>query len=175
MNVPMKPIGLPVLLLILALFQVTPAFARSDDVIKREIVALIAGSDELRGTRIEVRVEQRLVVLTGEVRLYEQKLVSDRMAWTTPGVFEVDNEIRVVPMSPLSDAAIEQKVKEIVKADEQLRAAEVTINVTNGEVFLRGSFLGFRDPLRLKHKVAEIEGVIDIKISAAFFARLSGS
>ena len=80
MNVPMKPIGLPVLLLILALFQVTPAFARSDDVIQREIVALIAGADELRGTRIEVRVEQRLVVLTGEVRLYEQKLISDRMS-----------------------------------------------------------------------------------------------
>ena len=80
MNVPMKPIGLPVLLLILALLQVNPAFARSDDVIKREIVALIAGSDELRGTRIEVRVEQRLVVLTSEVRLYEQKLISDRMS-----------------------------------------------------------------------------------------------
>ena len=29
-------------------------------------------------------------------------------------------------------------------------------------------FLDFRDPSRLKHKVAAIEGVIAIKISAAF-------
>jgi len=36
------------------------------------------------------------VVLTGKVRLYEQKLIADRIAWTTPGVFEVDNEIQVV-------------------------------------------------------------------------------
>jgi len=175
MNEVMKHIGAPVLLLILVLVQVTPALARSDDLIQHEIEVQIAESAKLRGASIEVQVVQRFVVLTGQVRIYEQKLISERIAWTTLGVFEVDNEIRVVPMSPLSDAAIEQKVKEIVKADEQLRAAEVTINVTNGEVFLRGSFLGFRDPLRLKHKVAEIEGVIDIKISAAFFARLSGS
>ncbi len=33
-----------------------------------------------------------------------------------------------------------------------------------------GSFLGFSDPTILKHKIAEIEGVVDIEISAAFFA-----
>ena len=172
MNEVMKHIGGPILLLILALVQVTPALARSDDLIQREIEVQIAESAKLRGASIEVQVEQRLVVLTGQVRFYEQKLISDRIAWTTLGVFEVDNEIRVVPKLPLTDAAIERKIREIVKADEQFRAAEVIISVTNGEVFLRGSFLGYRDPLRLKHKVAEIEGVIDIKIIAAFFARL---
>jgi len=40
---------------------------------------------------------------------------------------------------------------------------------------LKGSFLGFRDPSILKHKVAKIEGVVDIKISAAFLARSNGT
>ena len=171
----MKRIGRPVLLLMLVLFQVTPVLARSDDLIQREIEAQIAGSMMLRDTRIEVHVEQRLVVLTGQVRLYEQKLISDRIAWTTLGVFEVDNEIRVVPKQPLSDAGIERKIKEIVEADERFRAAGVVVRVNNGAVFLKGSFLGFRDPSILKHKVAEIEGVVDIKISAAFLARSSGT
>ena len=175
MNAVMKHIGGPILLLILALVQVTPALARSDDLIQREIEAQIAESTMLHGTGIEIHVDHRLVILTGEVRLFEQKLIADRIAWTTLGVFEVDNEIRVVPKLPLTDAAIERKIREIVKADEQFRAAEVIISVTNGEVFLRGSFLGYRDPLRLKHKVAEIEGVVDIKISAAFLARSSGT
>ena len=33
-------------------------------------------------------------MLTGEVRLYEQKLITDRVAWTMEGVLEVENEIR---------------------------------------------------------------------------------
>jgi len=166
-------IGEPVLLLILALFQAAPAIARSDDLIQREIEAQIAASEKLRGVSIEVKVVQRLVVLTGQVRLFEQKLICGRIAWTTLGVFEVDNEIRVVPKLPLSDEAIERKIKEMVKADKQLENAEVVVSVSSGKVFISGSFLGFRDPSRLKHKVAEIEGVIDIKINAAFFAHLS--
>jgi len=158
------------LLLILALFQVAPALAQSDDLIQREIETQIAESEKLRGTQIEIHVDQRLVVLTGEVRFYEQKLISDRIAWTTPGVFEVDNEIRVVPKSPLSDAAIKRMIWEIVKDDEHFRIAEVVVKVNNGEVFLKGSFISFRGPSMLKHKVAEIEGVIDIKMSVAFLA-----
>lgn len=33
---------------------------------------------------------------------------------------------------------------------------------------LTGGFLGFRDPSILKHKVAQIEGVVAIEIRAAF-------
>jgi hypothetical protein len=40
--------------------------------------------------------------------------------------------------------------------------------VTNGQVSLKGSFLDFRDPSVLKNRVAEIKGVVDIKISAVF-------
>lgn len=168
----MNRVGRPVLLLILVLFQVAPVLAKSDDdLIRREIEARIAKSTILRDISINVHVEERLVVLTGQVRLYEQKLISDRIAWTTVGVFEVDNEIRVVPRLPLSDAAIERKIQEIVKAKGRFRDAGVVIRVNNGRVFLKGSFLDFRDPSSLKHKVAEIEGVVAIEISAAFLAR----
>lgn len=161
---------LSVLLLMVALFQVTLAAARSDDLIQSEIEARIVESTALNGTRIEVHVEQRLVVLTGEVRLYEQKLVGGRIAWTTPGVEEVDNEIQVVPKLALSDEGIDVRIREIVKADERFRAAAVVVRVDNGKVFLTGSFLGFRDPTVLKHKVAKIEGVMDIEIRALFLA-----
>ncbi len=79
MSEPVSRNGWPVLLLIPGLFQVTPVPARSDNLIQRDIEAQIAGTEKLRGTRIEVHVEERLVVLAGEVRLYEQKLISDRI------------------------------------------------------------------------------------------------
>ena len=44
--------------------------------------------------------------------------------------------------------------------------------VDNGRVRLQGSFLVYSEPTDLKYRVAEIEGVVDIEISANFFARL---
>lgn len=160
-----------ILIVIVALFQITPALARSDAFIQKEIKAQIAESEKLRGIKIEVYVQQGLVVLTGQVRLYEQKLISNRIAWTTPGVIEVDNEIRVVPTLLLSDTVIEFKIREIVKSHAHLLAAKVVIAVDNGVVTIQGSFSEIGDPLFLKHKVAEIEGVVDIKINAAFLAQ----
>jgi osmotically-inducible protein OsmY len=174
MNEPLKLIGRPVLLLMLFLFQATPVLAQSDAIIQREIEALFSEDAMLHDARIKVHVEDRLVILTGEVRLYEQKLITDRMAWTTMGVLEVENEIRVIPKVPLSDTDIERKIWEIVKADVRLHGADVEVGVNNGEVSIRGSFAGIGDPLILKHKVAEIEGVVNITIIATFLAR-SGS
>ena len=56
----------------------------------------------------------------------------------------------------------------MLKSDERFRAAAVELRVNDGEVFLKGSFVNIRDPSRLKHMVAEIEGVIEIRVSAVF-------
>jgi osmotically-inducible protein OsmY len=156
--------------LILGLLQTTPILARDDYFIRKEIEARFSAEEKLRGAEVEVHVEAQLVVLTGQVRLYEQKLIGGRMAWTTPGVVEVYNEIRVLPKLPVSDGAIERKIRKIVKSDDRFREAKVEVKVNKGKVKLTGSFLDYGDPTILKHKVAEIEGVVDIEISAAFFA-----
>lgn len=48
--------------------------------------------------------------------------------------------------------------------------AGVVVAVDNGIVSIQGSFSGIGDPAFLKHQVAMIEGVVDIKIHAMFFA-----
>ena len=159
----------------LALFQPQASLAASADRIKSDVETRIAASERLKDTRIEVHVEERLVVLTGEVRLYEQKLVSERLAWTTPGVFEVDNELRVVPRVPRTDTAIARKIRDIVYKHERFRVANVVADVEEGRVRLNGSFLGYSDPTDLKHRIAEIEGVVEIDISARFLARLENA
>lgn len=171
MNKPTKNMTGSTLLLLVALFQATPALARSDVFIQKEIYAQLAESEKLRGINIKIYVQEGLVILTGQVRRYEQKLISNRIAWTTPGVVEVDNEIRVVPRLLLSDSAIEFKIREIVKSHAHLLAAKVVIAVDKGIVTIQGDFSEIGDPVFLKHKVAEIEGVVDIKISAAFLAQ----
>ena len=155
----------------LGLFHATPVLAVNEDDLREAVKARIAASDKLQDIRIKVHVEGRLVILVGDVRIYEQKLVSERIAWTTPGVYEVDNEIVVSPRLPLADTAIERRIREIINAHERFRAAAVVTKVDNGRVQMQGSFLVYSDPTELKHRVAEIEGVVDIEISATFLAR----
>ena len=156
----------------LALLQSQAALAMSKDRIQIEIESRIAATEQLEDAQIEVHLYENLVILTGEVRLYEQKLVGERLAWTTPGVFEVDNELRVVPRTPLTDSAIAQRIADIVSRQDRFRVANVVTNVHEGRVRLHGSFVGYSDPTDLKHQIAEIEGVIEINISARFLARL---
>ncbi len=113
-------------------------------------------------------VRDRLLILTGEVRLYEHKLIIGRIAWTARNAFEVDNEIHVLPRVPLSGRAIERRIREIVKSSERLRAARIAAAVVQGKVLIEGSFLDFSEPTDLKHSVAAIEGVVDIDIQAVF-------
>ncbi len=167
-SMPLPQIFKTALIVMLGLFQVTTAQAQSDDQIKGEIEAKFSASEILQNAPINIFVEHRLVVLTGDVRLLEQRLVSDRIAWTTVGVFEVDNEIRVVPSVAKTDKAIEAKVYGIIKSYQRFDKIDMVISVKGGVVSIESGFSGVGDPIFLKHKVAAIEGVIDVKVRSTF-------
>ena len=152
----------------LSVFYSSEAQALSDEIIKQQIEAKAADTLELKDTQVRVDVEDRLVVLSGTVRLYEQKMTYEKIAWLTMDVAEVENEIRVAPMYPLNDRAINRKIREIIKAHRRLHGAQLTVTVKGGAVVLQGAFEHPRDVLFLKHKVAGIEGVIAIEIQARF-------
>ena len=156
------------LFLFIGLFPVTFVQAKSDLQIQNEIKSQIDELLELNGFNIEIQVKKWLVSITGEVQLYEQKLSIDRIVRTIENVIEVDNKVQIIPIFPLSDVNIKKSIQIIIESDESLKLALISIQVNNGKVFLNGSFLNFRDPLRLKSKVATIKGVIDIKINSSF-------
>ncbi len=84
------------------------------------------------------------------------------------GVVEVDNEAHVVPQSPLSDVAIKGKILEIIRDHDRFHDAQIKVKVKEGSVSLDGTFHYPRDAIFLKHRVAEIEGVISVQIEIAF-------
>jgi len=63
---------------------------------------------------------------------------------------------------------IYRKIREIIKAHRRLHGAQLTVIVKDRAVVLQGTFEHPRDVLFLKHKIAEIEGVIAIEIQASF-------
>ena len=88
------------------------ALAMSDKIIKQRIEDEAADSLSLRGTKVDLAVEDGYVVLYGTVGLYIQKMLYEQIAWKTEGVIEVDNEIRVVPGFAQSDAVIARKIRD---------------------------------------------------------------
>jgi len=152
----------------LAVAHVPQGLAVTDKTIKQRIEEAAANTTILREAKVGVVVEHGYVILYGTVRLYSQKMAYERIAWQTMGVVEVDDEIRVVPVLPLTDTAIKRKIREIVKTYERFRGAQVDIRVEDGSVFLRATLDHPGDILFLKHRVAEIEGVVAMEIDAAF-------
>ena len=124
----------------------------------------------LADTHVDVAAERGDVVLSGTVRLYNQKLRYEQIAWQTAGVRDVENEIRVVPLFPVDDGELERKVVGILDASSRFHGAGIHVEVKGGIVRLTGTFHDPGDVLMLKHLVAEVEGVVELEITARFRA-----
>jgi hypothetical protein len=62
------------------------------------------------------------------------------------------------------DAAIEQRVRKIIEADERFVDTNLRLEVTAGQVRLRGLFQDQADVLALKHRIASVPGILDVEI-----------
>ena len=153
------------------LFALAPGvLAMSDKIIKQRIEDEATDNFRLRGTKVNLAVEDGFVVLYGTVGLYIQKMLYGQIAWKTKGVAEVDNEIRVVPGLAQSDAVIERKIMELVQTHRRFQGVNVIVTVVKGAVHIHTTLDHPQDVLFLKRTVAEIQGVVDINIQAKFVA-----
>jgi len=145
-----------------------PVSAASDRELRERIGVQTHHDQRLEGTRVRVVVQDGQVVLSGAVYLYSQKMLYEHIVWRTPGVVEVDNEIRVVPRLSVEDAEIARHIHTLIKGHPRFQHAEITVEVTQGAVSLSGTFHDPGDVLSLKHQVTEIAGVIRLEILALF-------
>ena len=155
---------------LLAILYSTEALPLSDAIIKQRIEAKVSDTPQLVGTPVRVDVEDGLVVLSGTVQLYAQKMTYESIAWYTMGVAAVEDEIRVIPLFHTADTVIKRQIEEIMETYRQFHSVGLTVAVAGGAVELHGTFNRPRDVLFLKQKVAEIEGVIAIALRANFAA-----
>jgi osmotically-inducible protein OsmY len=138
----------------------------------RDILEHIAGQthqdERLEGTEVHIVVRSGHVVLSGTVNLYSQKMLYEHIAGRTPGVVEINNDIRVVPRLPVEDGEIAEHIRTLIKEHQRFQNTELTVDVTEGAVSLSGTFYDPGDVQFLQHQVAEIEGVIRLEIMARF-------
>jgi osmotically-inducible protein OsmY len=63
--------------------------------LRKRIEAALVRSAQMDAERINVEIQGDKVILTGTVRSWAEKVEANRVAWSIPGVREVDNRINV--------------------------------------------------------------------------------
>ncbi len=157
--------------LLFAVVVGTLASSTDDDSIRKKIESAASENSYLKnGAKVKIAVERGYVVLHGTVDRYIQKMIYEKIAWKTDGVIEVDNEIRVAPEYPKTDAAIERRIKEIVQTYRQFQGVSISVSVKSGAVNVLITLNNPADVVFLKNRIAEIQGVVSIDIMAKFVA-----
>ena len=85
--------------------QDEPAIRPLDEVIEADIrivdgvAAALAGDVTVRGRRLEVLVQNQVVILLGEVESQEVRQAAGVVAWAVPEVYDVCNRLTVASTS----------------------------------------------------------------------------
>ncbi|HLH74081.1 MAG TPA: BON domain-containing protein [Chloroflexota bacterium] len=119
--------------------RVVPRRPRSDAEIFADIRAALARDVWIDERRIEVRVVDGIVDLSGSVDTYTAKTSADADAWSVPGVVDVVDHIEVNPPIIRTDTEIANAVRADIDHNIRVNPQKITVAVTNGVVYLRGT------------------------------------
>jgi osmotically-inducible protein OsmY len=124
--------------------QTEKGFRRSvsDTEIRININDLWFQADEEMFRKVNLQVEEGRVLLSGNVRLPEQRVEAVRLAWQAPGVREVINEINVDDTSGLGNYArdtwITTELEATLLLDNAVSSIDYSVETVNQVIYLMG-------------------------------------
>jgi len=118
------------------------AAAVDDTRIRAELNGLFFRTDADLYQRLSFTVEEGRVLLTGRVRMPDDRIEATRLAWTVADVREVINEVQVDDESRLSDkgrdAWIAARLRTRLLVDDQVSFINYSTDVVNQTVYIMG-------------------------------------
>jgi osmotically-inducible protein OsmY len=181
-----KAVWIPPALMALALAGCGPAIlAGTGAVVTRSVVQERTTMDALKDAEVKVSLKNRLlnesstlfgdvtadvtegrVVLTGSVPTREQKVTATRIAWETPGVVSVTDELTVAEDSGaiayLEDAWISNRLRVRLLADRQVSSVNYNVETMGKVVHLTGLARSRGELAKVIDTAAAIPGVVRV-------------
>lgn len=119
--------------------RVTPVAPRSDSEIAADVRAALRRDVWVDENKITVSVVNGVVYLSGTVDSYTEKSYAESDAWSVTGVVDVVNNIVIRPVPTRTDREIADDVRSDLIRNIRIDPSRITVEVTNGVVYLRGS------------------------------------
>lgn len=114
-------------------------------------------------SNLEVRVEDGIITLSGQVDTLRARREASREASQTTGVREVVNELKVRPPEQLTDAQIETAVGESLADNPWLADNQLMFKADDGKVTLSGEVDSLFERIEAGKTAAMIKGVEEVK------------
>lgn len=137
--------------------------ALDDTTIRLNIEALLLKEEEPMAGKVGVEVLEGRVLLTGAVHSPDDRIRATSVAWRSPGVKEVINEIQVTDKSGLGNLAkdswITTKLRTRILADTSIMDINYSIETVNGVIYLLGIAKTQEELNRVTNYARNISGV----------------
>ena len=136
--------------------------SRTDQEIKEAVTDAFTYDPRLLSFNVNVDVDAGTATLTGIVDNLQAKNAAEQDAGNTIGVWRVKNHIQVRPETVPTDEALENKVKTALLEDPYVERYELTIDASNGLVYLDGTVNTSFEKYQAEMVTADVQGVTSI-------------
>lgn len=137
---------------------------RSDRDLKQRIMRELKWDSRIAWASIDVRVTDGVVILSGKVSSYAQKIAAQEAAHRVAGVLDVANDIEVRPVEAYvrSDSEIAGAVRNALEWDALVPNELVTSTVSDGVVTLEGEVDYWRERSDAERAIRRLAGVVGV-------------
>ena len=133
----------------------------ADDEIAERAVSVLRWDDAVPNDRIQVKVENGIVTLSGTVEWQYQKNEAGHAVHKLSGVVGVVNQIRV--QSPVPATAVTQQIYKALARDARTEASHVTVETDSGVVTLKGMVRNWHERELIERAAWSVPGVSEIR------------
>ena len=110
----------------------------ADEEIEKTVRRMLAWDQDVDERSIEVTVRSGLVTLSGSVDTLWKRMYAEEVASRAKGLFEIENELTVVPTEDVGDEAVAARIVGAMRRSRSLNENEINVEVKEGLVTLSG-------------------------------------
>jgi osmotically-inducible protein OsmY len=136
---------------------------KSDEEIREAVKDALVFDPRTLAFQPEVKVENGVVTLRGTVDNLKARRSAAQDAVNTIGVHRVKNLLKVRSKEDLTDAQVEQEIRDALSRDAIVQKAQVKVGVEDGEVQLYGTVDSYFERFQAEDVAARVPGVSTIR------------
>lgn len=140
--------------------------ARTDEIIKKDIVNEFCWDSRIDASRVKVTVENGVVTLSGNVPTYGEMSAARMAAWQIEGVLDVVDDLAVSYATPPplpSDNEIKVRAENTLMWNPVIDETAIAVSVARGIVTLEGTVNAHWKRSFVENKIGDICGIFDIE------------